>query len=80
MRIYHLNLLVYNKLELSAEDLYQATALVHAECPFESLFFLQNYLLETDLVSSGNEEITDLNFFFRIENFPIEEDTLVLSA
>ena len=57
MRIYHLKFLVHDKLEVVAEQLFQASALVRAECPFESLFFLRNHLQETKWCSLGSEKI-----------------------
>lgn len=57
MRIYHLKFKVHDKLEVIAEQLFEATALVRAECPFESLFFLRNHLQQTKWCSLGEEEI-----------------------
>lgn len=57
MRIYQLKFLVHDKLEVVAEELFHATALVRAECPFESLFFLRNHLQDTKWKSLGSEEI-----------------------
>jgi hypothetical protein len=49
--------MVHDKLEIVAEQLFEATAFVRAECPFESLFFLRSYLQDTPWCSFGQEEI-----------------------
>ena len=57
-------------MELDPDQTFQAKAVARGECPYEALFVLRQYLMDSEWVSPGQEVMSIFEDENELEHFP----------